>query len=102
MLELILIKISLDLLDIDIFERSSPTIISYLCVFEISSWICFSLEGKFLYKYVLDWLIKDTDNIPFVCIMATLTITKFVSIGSGLIPSQEGQGDVRVVIDDSL
>jgi len=104
MLELILAKISLDFLDLDICKRSSLTIKSYWCVFdwEIYSWVCFSFEGKFLYKYVLDWLIKDMDNIPFVCIMATLTITKFVSVSSGLILSWEGHDDVRVMIDDSL
>ena len=60
MLELMLEEIDLDLLDLVSCERSSPTIIFYLCVcgWEISSWVYYDVEENFLYKYMLDWLIS--------------------------------------------
>jgi len=69
MLELMLtLEIGLYLLDIVSCERSSPTIRCSLCVcgWEISSWVCYVVEEKSLYKYVLDWLIQYIE-LFFAC-----------------------------------
>jgi hypothetical protein len=53
-------RVGLGWLDLVSCERSSQTIQSYLCMcgWEISSWVFYDVEENFLYKYMLDWLIR--------------------------------------------